>query len=96
MTSIFGLWQSCNLLRPSCGSLARECEIIIQASYCCLTFSVNLHSLNAAFVVYKAYLPQKIAGQNSCLAYMGLDVRKPVFGGLRTTQAQTSLRICAD
>ena len=24
--------------------------------------------------------------------YMGLDVRKPVFGGLRTTTAQTSLR----
>ena len=27
--------------------------------------------------------------------YMGLDARKPVFGGLRTTKAQTSLRICA-
>ena len=26
---------------------------------------------------------------------MGLDARKPVFGGLRTTQAQTSLRIRA-
>ena len=26
---------------------------------------------------------------------MGLDARKPVFGGLRTTQAQTSLRIGA-
>ena len=26
--------------------------------------------------------------------YMGLEVRKPAFGGLRTTQAQTSLRIC--
>ena len=25
--------------------------------------------------------------------YMGVDVRKPVFGGLRITQAQTSLRI---
>ena len=24
---------------------------------------------------------------------MGLDARKPVFGGLRTTQAQTSLRV---
>ena len=29
------------------------------------------------------------------MAYMGLDARKPVFGGLRTTQAQTSLRIRA-
>ena len=27
---------------------------------------------------------------------MGLNARKPVFGGLRTTQAQTSLRIRAD
>ena len=27
---------------------------------------------------------------------VGLDARKPVFGGLRTTQAQTSLRIRAD
>ena len=27
--------------------------------------------------------------------YMGLDARKPVFGGLRITQAQTSLRIRA-
>ena len=26
---------------------------------------------------------------------MGLDVRKPVFGGLQTTKAQTSLRIGA-
>ena len=26
---------------------------------------------------------------------MGLDARKPVFGGLRITQAQTSLRIRA-
>ena len=28
-------------------------------------------------------------------AYLGLDARKPVFGGLRKTQAQTSLRIRA-
>ena len=27
------------------------------------------------------------------LYYMGLDQRKPVFGGMRTTQVQTSLRI---
>ena len=29
-------------------------------------------------------------------AYMSLDAKKPVFGGLRTTKAQTSLRIRAD
>ena len=28
-------------------------------------------------------------------ALMGLNARNPVFGGLRTTQAQTSLRIRA-
>ena len=28
--------------------------------------------------------------------YMGLDVRKPDFGGLRTTKEQASLRIRAD
>ena len=27
--------------------------------------------------------------------YLGLDTRKPVFGGLQTTNVQTSLRICA-
>ena len=29
------------------------------------------------------------------VSQLGLVARKPVFGGLRTTQAQTSLRICA-
>ena len=29
------------------------------------------------------------------LFYLGLDVRKPVFEGLQTTQAQTSLCTCA-
>ena len=32
----------------------------------------------------------------NCNYYMGLDARKPVFGGLQTTRAQTSLPICAD
>ena len=30
------------------------------------------------------------------ITHMDLDTRKPVFGGLQTTQVQTSLRICAD
>ena len=29
------------------------------------------------------------------IKYIGLDARKPVFGGLQTTQGQTSLRIRA-
>ena len=33
--------------------------------------------------------------QDKCAIYeMGHDVGKPVFGGLRTTKAQTSLHIC--
>ena len=32
-------------------------------------------------------------GQTAEQVHMGLDARKPVFGGLRTTQAQTSLCI---
>ena len=34
--------------------------------------------------------------ENVWAEYMGLDARNPVFGSLRTTQAQTSLRIHAD
>ena len=33
--------------------------------------------------------------QRPRLSQMGLDARKPVFGGLRTSKAQTSLRIRA-
>ena len=33
---------------------------------------------------------------NIVLSDMGLDARKPVFGGLRTAKAQISLRIRAD
>ena len=38
------------------------------------------------------FLKHKQVGTHS---QMGLDARKPVFGDLRTTQAQTSLRIRA-
>ena len=37
-----------------------------------------------------------VKGENIGLRLnMGLDVRKPVYGGLQTIPAQTSLRICA-
>ena len=32
---------------------------------------------------------------NIAVSLLGLDARKPVFGGLRTKQTQTSLRIRA-
>ena len=41
----------------------------------------------------KQSFPFKV-GMSLCF-YLGLDARKPVFGGLRTTKAQTSLRIRA-
>ena len=34
--------------------------------------------------------------KNQYQYHIGLDARKPVFWGLRTTKAQTSLRIRAD
>ena len=34
-------------------------------------------------------------GKDQLRYYMGLVTTKPVFRGLRTTKAQTSLRICA-
>ena len=43
---------------------------------------------------YVLIMISKILIQNS-ESYMGLDTRKPVFGSLRTTQAQTTLHIHA-
>ena len=36
------------------------------------------------------------AQMSDSIYYMGLDARRTVFGGLRTTKAQTSLHIRAD
>ena len=36
---------------------------------------------------------QAVIFHGSLTLHLGLDARKPVFGGLRTTKAQTSLRI---
>ena len=41
-------------------------------------------------------LPYPISPLNRPSTHMGLEARKPVFGSLRTTQAQTSLRVRAD
>ena len=41
------------------------------------------------------YMNQRENGMRQVLDYLGLDARKPVFGCLQTTQAQTSLRIRA-
>ena len=50
--------------------------------------SVWMRRLLYAFVVHTSQ------DSFSCVEdHMGLEVRKPVFGGLRTTQAQTSLPI---
>ena len=56
-----------------------------------LKFFVDYRSLNDVTVKDVYPLP-KIDKTLNCL---GLDARKPDFGDLRTTQAQTSLRIRA-
>ena len=56
------------------------------------------------FVIYKSYHCKNEHNQDKTdvfditlpvVSLIGLDVRKPVSGGLRTTKAQTSLRIRA-
>ena len=51
-----------------------------------LIFHLGLHCLPK----------NKFTGFDPTLSFdhMGLDVRKPVFGGLRTTQAQSDQRLC--
>ena len=45
---------------------------------------------------FQTHLINSINHEHPCkIHYLGLIARKPVFGGLRTTKAQTSLRICA-
>ena len=45
--------------------------------------------MNCIFLIFR------LIDKLSCCQYMGLDVRKPVFGGLRTAKAQTSRLISA-
>ena len=42
----------------------------------------------------KSHYPKPMPPPGPCKYQLGLDARKPVFGGLRTTKAQTNLRIC--
>ena len=46
-------------------------------------------------VIIHLYDPLSITQYSSKVDRKFRGARKPVFGGLRTTQAQTSLRICA-
>ena len=68
----------------------------------CLTFLTNYVQKQTAWIhtVCHRRCLNISADKNSSRTFvavkMGLDVRKPVFGGLRTTQAQTSLRIRVD
>ena len=57
----------------------------------------SLHIKKSAQHIMKKTTPCKEVNLVIWTPYqkMGLDARKPVFGGLRTTQAQTSLRIRA-
>ena len=48
-----------------------------------------------SFLMYDIEITTPVISNCQSRLHMGLDTRKPVFRGLRTTQAQTSLRIRA-
>ena len=56
--------------------------------------SVDPNQLASGKAIWSVSELVSVQPVNSVLS-MGLVARKPVFGGLRTTQAQTSLRILA-
>ena len=79
-----------------CISVEEECETQVSIKTVQITANMS-HSWENCSCKHSLWnLPFSLM-QNIYTAwmvhYMGLDVRKPVFGGLRTTQAQTSLRI---
>ena len=53
------------------------------------------NAISAKFYDKYMYLIDLFFSEHKMKFQMDLDARKPVFGGLRTTKAQTSLRICA-
>ena len=44
--------------------------------------------------IYLQNLKKDIEKYVENISYMSLDARKPVFGGLRTTSAQSDQRLC--
>ena len=55
----------------------------------------RLDSDRNAKIMKKAVVEEKLDPGSYKVSEMGLDVRKPVFGDLRTTKVQTRLRIRA-
>ena len=54
-------------------------------------FTLNSYTVNNIELLLRETIPIETR-QSSGDEYLGLDARKPVFGSLRTTRAQTSLR----
>ena len=54
----------------------------------------KIHNINLVFDFVRPKF-RLFEPLNDWIDYMGLDARKPLFGGLQTTNAQTSLRIRA-
>ena len=71
-------------------NLSKQCSHWWNSALCCIS-SVS-HCLPKYPFLFPVYMYNRQRG----FRYMGHDARKFVFGGLRTTQAQTSLRIRVD
>ena len=63
--------------------------------YGLLMACIPVRLLNVAVPFKSKNAEAKILDRLVVINYLGLVARKPVFGGLRTTKAQTSLRIRA-
>ena len=74
-------------------SMIRKCHVRSQLTDRPLRIYVGLHTRQMFQLACQS--PRKYVSVGQSDNKMGLDARKPVFGGLRTTQAQTSLRIRA-
>ena len=68
---------------------------IIFLSQKCLLFTTYSNAMCTILIMEANTLNHDQTAQSDLGPYW-LDARKPVFGGLRTTKAQTSLRIRAD
>ena len=83
-------------LRPDC-AYAQSAQSICQPLKYAITVKLLItHNLECLKEAEQAPLSLFMSKCHIDGNQMGLDARKPVFGGLRTTQTQTSLRISPD
>ena len=80
--------------RVYCSSYQNSKTNVADRRYECADWSAAVFVENVTCTL-EVLRPEGLFHRLFDLYHLGLDVRKPVFGGLRTTQAQTSLRIRA-